>query len=327
VRSVAKHAVSALEMLVTRIDALVVRDRTATSLVGPTAAPQQTLNAQLVTTLYHCWYRLKQLDREYDKSVITILQPVINNIQRAYERVSDPLLSAIRREVGSILPKLHRVDLGKPFEPMGELSGTSAYMKELVEKLSFIRTQILGQYNVGDLGKEWVNTIVKHTIKSFVLHASIAKPLGESGKLQLTTDMTDLEFAINAFMMDNSAQSKRTSMLEFVGDDYRVLRALRPLLFLENSRLSSPEYTVGLQPLIILHHILVRSPLSLPHTLHGWSEAEYVRWINEHQESEAWTLVERCLTLWENEQSQANRKEGEEYVELARTVLSTARKR
>ena len=101
----------------------------------------------------------------------------------------------------------------------------------------------------------------------------------------------------------------------------------RPLLFLDNSLLSSPEHTAGLQPLIILHHILVRSPLSLPHALHGWNEAEYVRWINEHQEGEAWTLVERCLARWEEERSGEDKREGEEYVVLARTVLEKARTR
>lgn len=59
-----------------------------------------------------------------------------------------------------------------------------------------------------------------------MLHVSIAKPLGESGKLQLTSDMTELEFALNAFMIENP-HSKRGGNLEAVGDDYRTLRAMR----------------------------------------------------------------------------------------------------
>ena len=69
-------------------------------------------------------------------------------------------------------------------------------------------------------------SIVRSVIRTFVLHVSIAKPLGESGKLQLTSDMTDLEFALNAFMMDHP-QSKRGGNLESVGDEYRILRAMR----------------------------------------------------------------------------------------------------
>ena len=70
-------------------------------------------------------------------------------------------------------------------------------------------------------------SIAQKVIRNFILHASIAKPLGESGKLQLTSDMTALEFALSAFVHDGGAQ-KRTSMkLDVVADDYRALRALR----------------------------------------------------------------------------------------------------
>lgn len=69
-------------------------------------------------------------------------------------------------------------------------------------------------------------SIVKYVIKTFVLHASIAKPLGESGKLQLTSDMTELEFGLSAFMLDKT-QQKRGADWESVGSDYRALRAMR----------------------------------------------------------------------------------------------------
>lgn len=67
---------------------------------------------------------------------------------------------------------------------------------------------------------------MKHVMKTFVLHVSIVKPLKESGKLQLTSDMTELEFALSAFMTDNP-QSKRGASLEIIGDEYRALRAMR----------------------------------------------------------------------------------------------------
>ena len=76
----------------------------------------------------------------------------------------------------------------------------------------------------------------------------------------------------------------------------------------------------------MLHHILVRSPIALPHTLHGWAEAEYVRWVNEHTPAEACSLVEGGLAHWEG----VARAEGtdtdaaREYVDLARAVLKNA---
>ena len=68
--------------------------------------------------------------------------------------------------------------------------------------------------------------IVKFTIKTFVLHASIVKPLGETGKLQLISDMTELEFGLSAFMSDKGA-GRREVTWDTIGGDYRALRAMR----------------------------------------------------------------------------------------------------
>ena len=78
----------------------------------------------------------------------------------------------------------------------------------------------------------------------------------------------------------------------------------------------------------MLHHILVRSPIPLPHDLHGWQEAEYVRWVDEHSEEEAWTLVEGGLSHWEKVKESEGVKVdvgAEEYVKLARKVLRTVK--
>jgi len=233
-------------------------------------------------------------------------------------------------------------------------------MKDLIDKLDFVRTQILARYSVGPLNSEWAVSVVKHVLRTFVLHVSIARPLGEMGKLQLTNDMTELEFALSALMAveDASAssaplsglqsarnkQSNRTSLrkpvakLETIGDDYKALRGLRPLLFFDTQHLVSPSHTVGIPPLIVIHHIIVRSTgpvLTLPHLLQDWSEAEYVRWIDDHNEKERLALIGGCFPKWEAEvqryesrnKSRATPNVGKDidYVLLARTVLENAR--
>ena len=84
------------------------------------------------------------------------------------------------------------------------------------------------------------------------------------------------------------------------------------------------QYTAGLPPLIVLHHILVRSAIPLPHSLHGWQEAEYVRWVDEHTEEEAWTLVDGGLSHWERttESEGSEKEDAMQYVNLARQVLA-----
>ena len=100
-------------------------------------------------------------------------------------------------------------------------------MKDLIEKLAFVKNEVLALYAVPAPARGWVLATARFTIQTFVLHASVAKPLGERGKLQLTTDMTELEFALSAFMNDKTQQTKRGADWESVGNDYRALRAMR----------------------------------------------------------------------------------------------------
>jgi hypothetical protein len=87
-----------------------------------------------------------------------------------------------------------------------------------------------------------VLSIVKYVIRIFVLHASIAKPLGESGKLQLTTDMTELEFTLGAFLGPSSKRG-----LEVAGEEYKMLRAMRFVLFLTLTELM-PTHSLMIDP-------------------------------------------------------------------------------
>ncbi|EJT98396.1 hypothetical protein DACRYDRAFT_96576 [Dacryopinax primogenitus] len=331
VRSVARNVVGSLDNLIMRLDGQVIKDRLATSLQGPGATIQQIGNAQVISTLYQTCVRLRKLQDEFHESVWTIVEPSTRMIQAAYQRAVEPLLSAIRRETAAIIARLHRVDYGKPFD--ATVGGASSvYMDDLITKLTLVRTDILPRFDVGELRNEWIMQITKHVLKHFVLHASIASPLGEGGKLQLTSDMTQLEFALNQFVSSGDGSGpKRGSRLrlENAGDDFRALRGLRPLLFLDPADLTSPAHTAGLPPLIVLHHILVLSPLPMPHTTNGWTEAEYVRWVDTHAPSEACDLVEACLGRGEKNVAggfeKAEREKAQGWVELARTVLAHSR--
>jgi hypothetical protein len=53
-------------------------DRSAVSLLGPMATPQQVLNGQVATCLYHCWTKLEKLVEEHTDSVSTAIRPSIN---------------------------------------------------------------------------------------------------------------------------------------------------------------------------------------------------------------------------------------------------------
>ena len=70
----------------------------------------------------------------------------------------DPLLTAIRRELGAIIASLHRIDFGgaQRVDPMSRMDGdASPYMKDLVEKLAFIKAEILSKFAAGEEGRSW----------------------------------------------------------------------------------------------------------------------------------------------------------------------------
>lgn len=66
-----------------------------------------------------------------------------------------------------------------------------------------------------------VTELCKFTFQRFVLHASIVHPLGEGGKLKLTTDCTTLEFAISQLLGDYKLN------LASLDGEFRALRAFR----------------------------------------------------------------------------------------------------
>lgn len=67
-------------------------------------------------------------------------------IRSRYDQIADPLLSAIEKELAGIVSRLHRLDLQKPIDPMSGISGTSLYMKDLVDKLNFVKTGLLSNF-------------------------------------------------------------------------------------------------------------------------------------------------------------------------------------
>jgi hypothetical protein len=67
----------------------------------------------------------------------------------------EPIQAAIHREFGAIIAKLHRLDFAGTADSMSGMGGPSLYMKDLVEKLSFVKTEILGKYSIGEAGRIW----------------------------------------------------------------------------------------------------------------------------------------------------------------------------
>lgn len=78
------------------------------------------------------------------------------SLQTSYKRIPDALDVALRREFANIISRIHRVDFSKPMDPMAMGSGGgSPYMQDLIDKVAFVRSEILGRMSLGEVMREW----------------------------------------------------------------------------------------------------------------------------------------------------------------------------
>lgn len=233
IKSVANAVSKSLDEVVARVDRGIIKDFSATSLIGPLANSSQVTNAALTSFLYNLIENVRQNLTNFGARAESIMEPSIQSGVNVYTRVLDGLDSAIRRDLGNILARMHKVDFSKPVNPMTMSGGANGngkmgYVADLEEKLNFLRLELLGRFSIGEKMSEWVKSIVRQTIHAFILHASITRPLGESGRLTLTSHLTELEWSLSSFLTTGQAQGSRNVVrLESVGDEYRALRAFR----------------------------------------------------------------------------------------------------
>ena len=100
--------------------------------------------------------------------------------------------------------------------------------------------------------------IACRAIMLFIEHASLVRPLGESGMMRLVADFTQMEFALSPFCR----------RLTDLGKHYKILKAFRPLLVLNTDEFQNNSVVGDVVPYdVVLHHLFARAPADLrsPH--------------------------------------------------------------
>lgn len=106
-----------------------------------------------------------------------------------------------------------------------------------------------------------------------------------------------------------------------LGQPYRELRALRPLIFKELSQFSQPNELESLLPSTVLHHLFSRASLALqsPHVVQGWTLLQYSEWMDKHNEEEIWVIIKKAL---EKYASQVDARGEKEFTPVYPVILS-----
>ncbi|PWA87139.1 conserved oligomeric Golgi complex subunit 5 [Artemisia annua] len=187
------------------------------------------------------------------------------------------------------------------FSPIGSDSAmdnnSSPYMEELQRHISHFRKEFLSKLlpssaKVISIGTETICTRLVRSMASrvlmlFIRHASLVRPLSESGKLRMARDMAELELAVGQNLFP----------VEQLGAPYRALRALRPIIFLETSQLGASPLLQDLPPSVILHHLYSRGPdeLQSPMQRNKLTPKQYSLWLDEHGEDQIWRGIKATL--------------------------------
>lgn len=100
------------------------------------------------------------------------------------------------------------------------------------------------------------------------------------------------------------------------------------MLFSETASLADDAQTKDVPRLVLYHHLVVRSGvIPLPHQMHGWQEAEYVKFVCEHSDAENRRLVEAAVQSWDKDDPQNISEETRQCIDTLKAVLERDRMR
>lgn len=225
-----------------------------------------------------------------------VLSPALGTIYGVACDSVTSLFQAMLDRLQSCILRMHEQNFGTLGMDAAMDSNASPYMEELQKNILHFRTEFLSRLlptgNASTIRTETISTRLVRSMASrvlifFIRHASLVRPLSESGKLRMARDMAELELAV----------SQNLFPVEQLGAPYRALRALRPVIFLETSQLESSPLLQDLPPSAILHHLYSRAPdeLQSPMQRSQLTPQQYSLWLDSQGEDQIWRGIKATL--------------------------------
>lgn len=209
-------------------------------------------------------------------------------LERVGATVIAPLFKAFTSSIESTLLRMNTEGVYSPRGDSLPLGGTaSAYIAELATRLMHFQRGILARFSTG---APWVQTAVSalatRVLEFFVRHATLCRPITESGSMRLVSDMAQLELAVSLLQR-----------VEELGPAYRALRSLKPLLFLDTPSIITSNEVNALGSIDLAHYLLSRAPddLPSPYMAPGWSVDKYSEWMDSASDLDIWARIKSGL--------------------------------
>ncbi|RUS22634.1 hypothetical protein BC938DRAFT_475222 [Jimgerdemannia flammicorona] len=295
-RSVAKNAVKALNLYRVKCDGLIATDPSAYQIIGPgPMSNSQTMNFELINNLYATYQSIWKVLEEFPEFVVEIMRDGVEGTRKLMLLIAEPLTDHIITELEAVVLKIHREDFSRTHVHL-LLRQLDPHPVVKLRAITLIRSKT---------GPAATKQIAQRLLFVFIFQASLVRPLSEAGKLKLTGDMTQLEFSLSQLVGEHGMK------LQDLGEDYQAFRAFKsvaksikghpPLLFLDVTQLAAAHHTSQLPTLVLLHHLIVRSTsplttLPLPHKVYSSTEADYMKWVDEHTGVQAVEFILTAIT-------------------------------
>uniref|UniRef100_A0A8C5NE61 Conserved oligomeric Golgi complex subunit 5 n=1 Tax=Gouania willdenowi TaxID=441366 RepID=A0A8C5NE61_GOUWI len=293
--AVAKNAAKTVQLFCVKSEQLLSTQGDASQVIGPLTEGQRR-NVAVINSLYRMQQTVGKIVSGLGScppAATDALASSLQEVQALMSSAAQPLLQSVSDSIEAIIITLHQEDFSGPMSSSDKPDvPCSLYMKELQGFISRVMADYFSQFQCVDFIYENTEAIAERAIELFVRHASLLRPLGESGKMRLAADFAQMEMAV-------APLCRRVSDL---GKAYRMLRSFRPLLF-QSSELITNSPAVGeLIPYsTLLHFLFSRAPpdLKSPYQSAEWSIARYSQWLDDHpSERDRLALIRGALEAY-----------------------------
>ncbi|KAM1373709.1 hypothetical protein ACFX2I_024376 [Malus domestica] len=261
---------------------------------GP-ATPAQLKNFMLCQHLQEIHTRISSMIAGLPTIASDVLSPSLGVIYGVACDSVTSLFQAMLERLESCILQIHEQRFGVLGMDAAMDNNASPYMEELQKCILHFRSEFLSRVLPSKTAPVGTETICTRLVRSmaarvlifFIRHASLVRPLSESGKLRMARDMAELELAVGQNLFP----------VEQLGAPYRALRAFRPLIFLETSQLGGSPLLQDLPPSVVLHHLYSRGPdeLQSPLQRNKLTPLQYSLWLDSQGEDQVWKGIKATL--------------------------------
>ncbi|CAA2977994.1 conserved oligomeric Golgi complex subunit 5 [Olea europaea subsp. europaea] len=267
----------------------------ARQIAGPTT-PSQIKNFTLSQHLQEIHGRVTSMITGLPSIASDILSPALGTIYGVACDLVTPLFQTMLDHLESCILQIHDPNFGTLSMDATMDNNASPYMEELQESILHFWIEFLSWLlpSSGAISVE-AETICTRLVRSmasrvlifFIRHASLVRPLSESGKLRMARDMAELELVVGQHLFP----------VEQLGAPYRALRAFWPVIFLETSQMGESPLLQDLPPSVILHHLYSRGPKDLQSPLqrNKLTPVQYSLWMDSQGEDQIWKGIKSTL--------------------------------